>query len=323
MSANVFSDSSDGLPVPSTLVSERPPRDSAWTTSRQPKCPTLLIISGPDVGALLPFPESGEIVAGRSEECVFRLDDASVSRRHADFDVVRRNGELSVRVRDLGSTNGTHVGRRPVEGASMDLIDGDRLFVGDVELRFRFMDPEDIQIHAGLRREVEAAKRDALTGLYTRRYINERLPGLISSHRRNRMPLSIALLDLDHFKKVNDTYGHVQGDSVLFAVAEAMRACIRGADIAVRYGGEEFAVVLPGASSEVAARIAERIRSAIATLTFPGTEPLLTSTASIGVATIMHTEEVEAWFERADQALYAAKAAGRNQLKIAEDTSVL
>jgi diguanylate cyclase (GGDEF)-like protein len=282
-------------------------------------CPTLLVISGPNVGALLPFPESGELIAGRSEECAFRLDDSSVSRKHANFDVVRMDGTLNVCVRDLGSTNGTHVGRRPVEGAPLELFDGDRLFVGDVELRFRLMDPEDIQIHAGLRREAEAAKRDALTGLYTRRYISERLPGLISSHRRNRMPLSIALLDLDHFKRVNDTYGHVQGDGVLFAVAEAVRGCIRGADIAVRYGGEEFAVVLPGASSQVASRIAERIRSAIARLNFPGTKPRLTSTASIGVATLRQREEIEVWFKRADQALYAAKDAGRNRLKVAED----
>ncbi len=169
---------------------------------------------------------------------------------------------------------------------------------------------------------MEAAKRDALTGLYTRRYITERLPGLISSHRRNRVPLSIALLDLDHFKKVNDTYGHVQGDGVLFAVAEAVRSCIRGADIAVRYGGEEFAVVLPGASTEVAARVGERIRKAIADLRFPETRPPIEPTVSIGVATLVFEEEVEDWFERADQALYAAKAAGRDCVQIARDTAL-
>jgi len=321
MSVNVFSDSSIALSAPSTLVTERPPGATGWKPRAAPPRPTLLVVKGPDRGTLLPFPETGEIIAGRSEDCVFRLDDPSVSRRHARFTVQRSADALQVHVEDLGSTNGTHVGQRPVEG-SLELLDTDHVHVGDVELRFRFMDPDDIRIHTGLRREVEAAKRDALTGLYTRRYISERLPGLIAAHRRNRVPLSIALLDLDYFKAVNDSYGHVQGDGVLFAVAEAVRSCIRGADIAVRYGGEEFAVVLPGASDEVAARVGERIRAAVARLAFPGTQPPLKTTVSIGVATLTRGEEVEAWFERADMALYAAKAAGRDRVEIARDLSL-
>ncbi len=318
--SSLSTDSSDELGAPSTLVSERPPLKALVTSGTHPPVPTLLVVRGAEVGTLLPFPEGVDLLAGRSRDCTFRLEDPSVSRRHARFRFSREGDVPCVHVEDLDSTNGTHIGRRPVEG-SLRLLDGDRLYIGDVELRFRLMDPEDVRVHSGLRQKVEASKHDPLTRLYTRHYITERLPGLITSHRRNRVPLSLAMLDVDHFKSVNDTYGHGQGDGVLVAVAAAVRECIRGVDVAVRYGGEEFAVVLPGASADVAARVGERIRRAVACIPFPGTCPRLTVTISVGVATLSCHEEVEAWFDRADRALYEAKAAGRNRVEVAEDPS--
>lgn len=319
--ASLSTDSSDGMHAPSTLVSERPPLQALVSGETRPPVPTLLVVRGSEAGTLLPFPEGAELLAGRSRDCIFRLEDPSVSRRHARFRCSREGTLPCVYVEDLGSTNGTHIGRRPVEG-SLKLFDGDRLYIGDVVLRFRLMDPEDVLVHSGLRREVEASKRDPLTRLYTRRYINERLPGLIDSHRRNQVPLSLAMLDVDHFKSVNDTYGHVQGDRVLFAVATAVRDCIRGVDVAVRYGGEEFAVVLPGASADVAGRVGERIRKAVARISFPSIHPRLTVTMSVGIATLSCHEEMDAWFDRADRALYEAKAAGRDRVEVATDPSL-
>ncbi len=306
-------------PPAKTIETERPMLESLVTSKRAAPRPAIVIINGPDTGSLMPFPEDQDtVLAGRSEEVVFRFDDPSVSRQHARFRVERKGQIVRVFVEDLESTNGTQVGRRPVVG-ELELFDGDRVFIGDVLVRLRFMDPDDIRVHSGLRREVEAAKRDALTGLYTRRYITERLPNLISSHRRNRVPISVAMLDLDRFKLINDTYGHVQGDGVLYAAAEAVRSCIRGADIAVRYGGEEFAVILPGAAEDTAKRVGTRIREAVERLKFPGTVPTLRTTISVGVATLHRLEEVEEWFARADDALYRAKRNGRNQVCVADD----
>jgi len=304
-------------PPAKTIETERPLLESLVTSKRAAPRPAFVIINGPDTGTLMPFPEDQtSVIAGRSEDVTFRFDDPSVSRQHARFRVERKGLLVRVFVEDLESTNGTQVGRRPVVG-ELELFDGDRVFVGDVLVRLRFMDPDDIRVHSGLRREVEAAKRDALTGLYTRRYISERLPNLVAAHRRNRVPISVAMLDLDKFKSINDTYGHVQGDGVLYAAAEAVRACIRGADIAVRYGGEEFAVILPGAAQETAERVGTRIRRAISKLTFPATTPPLQVTVSVGVATLHRLEEIEEWFSRADEALYAAKRGGRDQVCLA------
>lgn len=308
----------DSKTVPRTLVTERSLLDALITAEMGRVRPALQVVGGADFGTLYAFPEDRVmVVVGRSETCEFPLNDPSVSRRHARFTMDANNGELQVFVEDLGSTNGTQVGYVDVKDP-VPLEDGDKVWIGDVELRFRLMDADDIRFQSGMQKEMEAAQRDALTGLYTRRYITDRLPALVESHSRNRVPLSIALLDIDRFKSINDTFGHVQGDGVLYAVAESVRSCIRGADIAVRYGGEEFAVILPGAPQRIAGKIGERIRVSVQDRDFSESlEPGRQVTVSIGVATIGRSESIPEWIERADRALYAAKAGGRNQVRLA------
>ena len=304
--------------VPRTLVTERAVLDALITSELGRVRPALQVVGGADFGSLFAFPEDRVmVVVGRSESCDFPLNDPSVSRHHARFSMDASEGELRVRLEDLGSTNGTQVGYVEVKSPVL-LEDGDKVWIGDVELRFRLMDADDIRFQSGMQKEMEAAQRDALTGLYTRRYITDRLPSLVESHARNRVPISIALLDIDRFKDVNDTFGHVQGDGVLYVVAEAVRSCIRGADIAVRYGGEEFAIILPGAPKRVAGRIGERVRVAVQDRDFAESLELgYQITVSIGVATMGRHETIPDWIERADRALYAAKAGGRNQVRLA------
>jgi diguanylate cyclase (GGDEF)-like protein len=160
-----------------------------------------------------------------------------------------------------------------------------------------------------------ASITDGLTGLYNRRYLFLRLAEEIERAARGTYRFSIALLDLDHFKQVNDTLGHRTGDEVLVRSANAMRGAIRGLDLAGRYGGEEFLMILPDTGAAEALAIAERIRAAVKALTWP--ELGLRLTLSGGVCEHAGSD-VDGLLERADRRLYAAKAGGRDRI-VAED----
>jgi diguanylate cyclase (GGDEF)-like protein len=162
----------------------------------------------------------------------------------------------------------------------------------------------------------EQAISDSLTGLYNRRYLNESLPRELARSGRNAMPVALMLIDLDHFKRINDSFGHEAGDIVLTAVGALLRDKVRGSDIACRYGGEEFALILPETGEEPAVRRAEDIRLAISALQLSHAgKPLGKVTASFGIAMFPdHAQDTEALLRTADVALYAAKGAGRNRV---------
>jgi diguanylate cyclase (GGDEF)-like protein/PAS domain S-box-containing protein len=150
----------------------------------------------------------------------------------------------------------------------------------------------------------EMARHDQLTGLPNRRALEEQLPRAMAWARRRRSPLSLAILDIDHFKDYNDTHGHLAGDEVLRACARAWDSELRGEDTIVRFGGEEFLVLLPDTSVEEAAEIVERLR----------TKTPMGQTCSAGLAGWDGSESIDELLRRADDALYLAKAGGRNQL---------
>lgn len=162
------------------------------------------------------------------------------------------------------------------------------------------------------RRLQEQAVRDPLTGLFNRRYLDETLPREIAVAARGGTPLALAVLDLDHFKRVNDTWGHAAGDRVLAALGQVLRAGTRAGDLACRYGGEEFVVVLVGAALADAVRRAESWRQALEAL--PPEDAMVPVTASVGVAAWRPGESAADLFARADAALYRAKAAGRDRV---------
>ena len=164
----------------------------------------------------------------------------------------------------------------------------------------------------------EQAISDPLTGLYNRRYLAEFLPRELARSERSRMPLAVILLDLDHFKRVNDSYGHEAGDIVLTAIGALLWGNVRGSDIACRYGGEEFALILPETAGDAAARRAEDIRLAIfaLNLSYAG-KPLGKITASFGIAVFPeHAQNTDDLLRAADVALYAAKGEGRNRVVV-------
>jgi diguanylate cyclase (GGDEF)-like protein len=164
-----------------------------------------------------------------------------------------------------------------------------------------------------------AAIRDSLTGLYNRRFFSASLPNMRASCRRRGTPLSILMLDLDLFKRVNDTHGHAVGDQTLQAVARALEDSIRESDLLVRFGGEEFAVACPDTEPELAAEIAERIRSKVAALDESALGHPGPQTISVGVATLLADGDTpnDELLRRADEALYRAKESGRNQVSVA------
>lgn len=156
----------------------------------------------------------------------------------------------------------------------------------------------------------DMAQRDRLTGLFNRHRLEELTPELIADCRQNGKALSLVVIDLDHFKQINDSFGHGGGDQVLIAVAGALRGTARQQDIAVRYGGEELLLVLPGVDLPLASLGAERLRAHIEKLK-PGGIPV---TCSIGVAALKPDESFDGLFSRADAAVYQAKHLGRNQV---------
>ena len=154
---------------------------------------------------------------------------------------------------------------------------------------------------------------DGLTGLWNRTYLDSRLIAEMSLSRRTGLPLSCVLIDIDHFKKINDTHGHPFGDDVLRSVSQALQATVRNEDVVCRYGGEEFAVLAPNTPPEAARLLAERLRAAVArqVLVHRGTE--VSITCSIGVANMVGSPPPSV-IEQADQALYEAKRQGRNRV---------
>jgi diguanylate cyclase (GGDEF)-like protein len=166
----------------------------------------------------------------------------------------------------------------------------------------------------------EQAISDPLTGLYNRRYLSEFLPRELARSGRNATPVAVILMDLDQFKRVNDSFGHEAGDIVLNAVGNLLKGKVRGSDIACRYGGEEFALILPETGAEPAARRAEDIRLAIAALEVSHVgKPVGKIAASFGIALFPdHAQDTDGLLRVADIALYAAKGAGRNRVVVGQ-----
>ncbi len=275
----------------------------------RPAC--LVQYSGADPGRRHPLHE-GTLRLGRAPDCELPLESPGISRRHAELQVT---GD-TVRLRDLGSVNGTHVNESRVHDSVL-LHDGDLLRLGEVLLKFYPRHSLDALLHDHIYR---MATVDAVTGVYTRRYVLDALARELRRARRSGRPLAVLCLDLDHFKDVNDRWGHDAGDQVLHAAAATLQTALRDSDILGRTGGEEFLAVLPDTPRADALALAERLRAALAgralTLRRLDGGPLThRQTASLGVAVL--TPELNGAREllaAADARLYEAKRGGRNRV---------
>jgi diguanylate cyclase (GGDEF)-like protein len=184
--------------------------------------------------------------------------------------------------------------------------------------------PRDSLRNAELFREVrENSLRDGLTGCFNRTHALEAIEVELQRSRRSHAPLSLIMFDIDHFKQINDSYGHLCGDAVLAAVGARIRDVLRGTDLTCRYGGEEFLIVLPETVREGAERVAEMLRAELANMALEWKDATIRVTASFGVTT-RHPSELDAHalIGRADAALYQAKALGRNRVQCAAEAAV-
>jgi len=237
------------------------------------------------------------------------LDDPSVSRRH----VVVRGEATGFWVEDLGSRNGTLLNGVALKRGRLQL--GDRLDIGSVPLRFDMVTLEELGHLQAVVERLEARDRDPLTGLLTRAYLEEQLPEVLERCAREGKPASAVFADVDHFKGINDRYGHGAGDEVLRQLSRVLAFITRDGESCVRYGGEEIVVVLEDADEERAAAVAERIRQAIAAYDWAQLGLAQPVTLSCGTAERGPGEPIDGWLDRADKALYAAKHGGRNQVR--------
>ncbi len=169
-----------------------------------------------------------------------------------------------------------------------------------------------------VRRSVEMALYDPLTGLNNRRFLERRLPAMIDAARQRGAPLTMMILDIDHFKRINDTFGHDAGDMVLKGFSTELRQTVRGGDLVCRLGGEEFIVAMPGLDATHAAQMAERARRAIENKEFPIGDAAgsVSITVSIGLADFRGEQDSTELYRRADRALYLSKSAGRNRVTL-------
>lgn len=164
---------------------------------------------------------------------------------------------------------------------------------------------------------LQSAVLDPMTGLGNRAGLNRAVDREIALARRHRHAAALLVIDIDHFKQINDTYGHSAGDAVLLEVANTLRYICRGSDALFRFGGEEFVALLPQTDTHGAAVIAERIRVAVAAMTTQYQQHAIRVTTSVGVATLVKDDALQSWFDRADRALYQAKQNGRDQVVMA------
>lgn len=201
--------------------------------------------------------------------------------------------------------------------ANIDLVERLRQANATLEARVEERTHELAEANARLER---LAAQDPLTGAYNRRHFRALAAQSIAIARRQHRPVSVLMIDLDHFKAVNDTHGHAAGDETLKTLVALCHDTLREGDILARYGGEEFCVLLPETDPSTAAAVAERLRQAVAAARVQGPEALFAVTASIGVAAWRDDDaSIETALDRADHALYQAKRGGRNRVARAED----
>jgi two-component system cell cycle response regulator len=269
----------------------------------------LVVLAGASVGEMYKI-EVEKTVIGRGQNAQIRLLDDGISREHAQLVI---QGEHVV-LEDLGSTNGTYCNGLKVD--RKELVDGDKILVGSTTiLKFTYHDNLDEIFQKQM---YESALRDGLTKAFNKRYFTDRLESEFTFSTRHMTPLTLVLFDIDHFKVVNDTFGHQAGDHVLTELSNMMAASLRAEDIFARYGGEEFAVVCRGSDVVQGQIVAERLRKAIEGNKFTYEGKNIPVTISLGLASLPDPAIADAseLIRAADEALYVSKKTGRNRVTL-------
>jgi two-component system, cell cycle response regulator len=267
----------------------------------------LVVLQGSNVGEMHKI-EGPETLIGRATSTSLRLNDDGISRRHCR--ILSFGGRIIIE--DLGSANGTLVNGEMVQ--HHELKNGDKVRLGaNTMLKFTYQDELDETFQQQM---YDAALRDGLTKTYNKKFFQERLETELAYATRHTSALSLVMFDVDHFKNVNDTYGHLAGDAVLVHLARITQSMVRAEDVLARFGGEEFAIICRGTPLLNAGIVGERLRSAVEQATFEVQGRRLPITVSVGVAALPETpaKTPQELVAAADGALYEAKRSGRNRV---------
>ena len=273
----------------------------------KPKHTYILFLKGELLGKLLTL-EKGTTILGRSSGADIVLNDNGISREHIRIKVSGKKATIE----DLGSTNGTFVNNKRISIHALQ--DGDKIQVSPSTI-FKFVLSDESE-KVFLDELYRMGVMDPVTNLFNKRYFTDRLKQEFSHANRYKTDLSLLMIDIDFFKNINDTYGHLAGDFVLGKLSEVLSGMTRHEDIVARYGGEEFAAILPETSEEGATMCAERIRKKIIETPIMFEEKEINITVSIGVAILNDNhpfETDEKLIEAADNCLYYSKKHGRNR----------
>ncbi len=283
-------------------------KDTANTQETSDQTGCLLQIHPLDLNHQLFELTESSVVVGRENTAGLCIADSSVSRKHA---IIERSAE-GYQVTDLNSTNGTCVNETRVE--SSRLVPGDRVQFGGFIYKFLSSNHIELQYHEAV---YSMMTRDGLTGTLNKRYFLDIIGREFQKSCHRGTPLSLILFDIDHFKSVNDTHGHLAGDEVLKEMGRRIGNVVADHDVFARYGGEEFAILLTSVSLEETVDVAERCRLAVESETFPTSVGPLPITISVGVAefaALTQPKNANELVQAADEKLYVAKRSGRNRV---------
>jgi diguanylate cyclase (GGDEF)-like protein len=310
-----LSESPDDKPLGETLLANKP---GGLVRGTRELRPALVFLRGELLAVPIPL-ERDIVTLGRALEADVRVNDARASRLHARITVEQlpEPGETQFRLTDLKSTNGTILNGQPVSDALLQ--HGDKLQIGEHLLRFELLDEIDREFQRQIHRLLV---HDELTGLLTSKSFFSELRREAARAAAEDRPFCVLMMDLDHFKEVNDTYGHLTGSRTLEEVGVCITQALRAGDVAARFGGEEFAAFLLDADLAQGLVAAERVRSNVETHDFAITRQQPNDgqrthrvTISIGIATFPdNSRDPIELVELADTALYRAKRYGRNRI---------
>lgn len=287
-----------------TLVST-----SAAIEATSKRLATLVVVLGSDIGRHYPL-RRNRVVLGRGETADVMLPHKKVSRAHAAIEGIRLGGDTLYRITDLGSTNHIFVNGQQVE--SHLLADGDKVQLGDVVLKFELHDAIDVKFHTEIRTRIHY---DDLTGLLTYESFRTALSWELDRYASSAKGCAVAMMDLDDFKKLNDTYGHQAGSYVLSGVGSLLRTNLRHFDVGARYGGEEFVAYLPDTDASEAKTAGERLRQVLADAVFVHQGRAIRLTMSVGISHFPQDgSDLEKLVQVADKRLYRAKGDGKNRV---------
>jgi diguanylate cyclase (GGDEF)-like protein len=311
--------STDGIQIGSTASGARTSDQATMIDAARPSAAAagfeaaVILIAHPEnrrLGTRFRIAPGAVLEIGRSQDAQVSLPEVpSLSRLHARI----RFTAGAVELEDLGSRNGTFVNDRILKGP-LELRSGDRFQVGAVH--FKFLHERDVE-HAYYEAIHEMVVRDGLTGVFNRRKFVEEGNREVGRAARHGRPLALILVDIDHFKEVNDSHGHLAGDAALKQIALRIAGQVRAEEVFARIGGEEFAILCPETDAKGAAHLAEKLRSTCAEKPLDCAGVAIAVTCSFGVAQLAPgTAKLEELMRAADRALYRAKSEGRNRVAV-------